>query len=66
VASHCKVQELSAISCAKMAKPIEMQFGMLRRVGPWNHVLHGGAGDPTVRSTFCGLANCKAQVLRVG
>jgi len=26
----------SAISCAKMAEPIEMQFRMLSRVGPGN------------------------------
>jgi len=34
--AHCKVQGLSAVSCAKTAEPIEMQFGMLSRVGPGN------------------------------
>ena len=29
------------MSCAKVAKPIEMQFGMLSWVGPRNHVLDG-------------------------
>jgi len=27
-AVHCKVQELSAVSCAKTAEPIEMPFGV--------------------------------------
>jgi len=31
------------VSCAKAAEPIEMQFGMLRLVGPGNHVLDGCA-----------------------
>jgi len=29
---HCKVQGLSAVSCAKTADPIEMRFGMISRV----------------------------------
>jgi len=29
------------MSCAKTAEPIEMQFGILSRVGPGNHVLDG-------------------------
>jgi len=33
---YFKVQGLSAVSCAKMAEPTEMQFGMLSRVGPGN------------------------------
>jgi len=41
----CKVQGLSAVSCAKTAEPIEMPFGTWARVGPWNHVLDGGP-DP--------------------
>jgi len=31
--AHCKVSD-SAVSCAKTAVSIEMQFGMLSRVGP--------------------------------
>ena len=31
------------MSCEKRAEPNEMQFGMLSPVGPWNHVLDGGA-----------------------
>jgi len=33
-AAHCKVQEHSAVSCAKTADPVEMLFGLLTRVGP--------------------------------
>jgi len=29
--------ELPAVSSAKMAEPIDMQFGMLSPVGPGNH-----------------------------
>jgi len=35
------VYELSAVSCAKMAEPIEVQFGMWTRMGPRKHVLDG-------------------------
>jgi len=38
--AHCEVWD-SAISCAKTAEPIEMQFWMLSQVGPGNHVLDG-------------------------
>jgi len=31
----------SASSCAKMAEPIKMPFGLWTRVGPRKHVLHG-------------------------
>ena len=36
--ARCKVQRLSAVSCAKTAEPIEMQFGTLSRVG---HTVQG-------------------------
>ena len=29
----------AAVSCAKMAEPIEMLFGIWTRVGPRNHIL---------------------------
>jgi len=32
----------SAMSCAKMAEPIEMPFELWTRVSPRKHVLHGG------------------------
>ena len=35
------------MSCAKMAEPIKMQFEILTRVGPGNHVLDGGPDAPT-------------------
>jgi len=34
------------VSLAKTAKPIEMPFGGLTRVGPWNHVLEGVENSP--------------------
>ena len=44
--AHCKVQELSAVICAKMAELIEMPFEMLSLVDLKNHILDGGT-DPT-------------------
>ena len=35
------------VSPARMAEPIEMQFGMLSQMTPGNHALHEGA-DPHV------------------
>ena len=40
--SYCKVQEQSAVICAKTAEPIEMPFGLWARMVPVNHVLDGG------------------------
>jgi len=34
---------VKTISCAKMAEPIEMPFGMWTRVGQRNHGLGGGS-----------------------
>ena len=45
-AAYCKVYGHSAVSCAKMAEPIEMPFGFRTGVGPRKHVLgwvHAGA-----------------------
>ena len=36
-----KVQGLSAVSCTKTVKPMEMPFGMWIRVGPRNYALDG-------------------------
>jgi len=36
-AAHCKVYKHSAVSCAKMSKPIKMPFGLTILVGPRNH-----------------------------
>jgi len=36
--THGKVQGHSAVSCAKMAEPIEMPFGLRARMGPGNRV----------------------------
>jgi len=37
---------VTLVSPAKMAEPIEMQFGLKTRVGPGNHVLDGGSDPP--------------------
>ena len=45
-AAHCKVQGLSAVSCAKTAELIKIAFGMQTRQLPRKHVLdevHTGA-----------------------
>jgi len=42
VASHCKLLRHSAVSSAKTAEPIEMQFAMLNWVVPGKHVLDVG------------------------
>ena len=39
--AHCKVYRLSAVSCAKMAKPITMPFEIWAWVGPRKHILDG-------------------------
>jgi len=41
-AKHCKVQEDSAVICAKTAEPIEVPFPLWARMRPRNHVLDGG------------------------
>jgi len=46
----------SVVSCAEMAEPIKMQFSMLSRVFPGNHVLHGGATWQIRLNCPCGLA----------
>ena len=38
---HCKVQGLSAVSCAKTAESLQMPFGMWTSVGPRKHLLDG-------------------------
>ena len=45
------------MSCTKTSEPIEMQFGMLRRVGRGNHVLDESGDVPT---EFGCLADVKA------
>ena len=38
---RCKVQRGSAVSCAQMAEPSEMPFGIWTWVGPVNRALDG-------------------------
>ena len=42
-AAHCKAYGLPVMTCAKMAEPLEMLFGLWTRVGRRKHVLDGGA-----------------------
>jgi len=53
----------SDVSGAKTAEPIQMQFGMLDRMGPENHVLDRGAKDPTGRGVWPIVKHCKAYIL---
>ena len=53
------------MSCAKTAEPIEMQFGMLSRVGPGNHELYEGADAPTKRGTF-GMSGRLKSIVKHG
>jgi len=46
-------QQYSAVSCATMAEPIEMPFGLCTRVGPRKHVLDG-VKIPCVKGHFLG------------
>jgi len=43
-AAHCKVYGHSAVSCAEMAEPIEMLFGLWTQVDPRKQLLHGDLG----------------------
>jgi len=59
---------VTVVSPAKTAEPIEMQFGMLRRVDPRNHVLDGGADAQMEEGTLLGerLVQCKHGILGTG
>jgi len=47
-------RSVTLVSPAKMAEPIEMQFGLRTRVGPGNHVLDSGPDPPVGRGKFLG------------
>jgi len=42
----------TVVSCAKMAEPIEMSFGLWAQVSSRNHVLDGDRDIPMQRSSF--------------
>jgi len=48
-ASHCK-----AVTCAKMAEPIVMPFGVWALTGPVNHDLDDGPDSPMETGNFGG------------
>jgi len=54
-AAHYNVYRRSVVSCAKMAEPIKMPFGLRIRAGPRNHVLDG------VQIPFMGMGNFKGE-----
>jgi len=51
---YCKVQEHSAVICAKTAERIEMPIGFLAWMGLRNHVLDRGPAPPIGRGNFKG------------
>jgi len=56
---------LSAVSCAKVAEPIEMQFGMRSPVGPRKHVLNGGTHRHNVANmTQPSMCSCDKEKRR--
>ena len=54
------------MSPAKTAEPIEIPFGVVTRIGPRNHVLHGGADPFRGRGNFWGrvAVHCKQIMLQ--
>jgi len=44
----------SAVSCAKMAEPIKMPFGLWTEVSQGKHVLHGRHLANTIEPSMCG------------
>jgi len=63
--SGCKVQGLSALSCAKMAESIKMQFRMLSRVDPGTCITWGVGRDTF--GVSCQLKTIvKQRILEVG
>ena len=61
---------VTTVSLAKAAEPIEMQFGILSRVGPENHVLNRGGDAPHGKGHFWGAwlieMHCKRRIFGVG
>ena len=59
--THCKVQSLSAVSCAKTAKPIHLPFRVWTRVGRrvhrFNHIRQLAPMCPCGRSRCRHLSN---------
>jgi len=59
--AHCKVEALSAVSCAEVAEPIELQVGLWTRVGrsknKFNHIRQVTPMCPHGRTHWRHLAN---------
>jgi len=51
-------RSVTLVSRAKTAEPIEMSFWFRIRVGPRNHVLHGGQLCPDGKGQFRGRRAC--------
>ena len=58
--THCKVCGHSAVTCAKIAEPIMMQFVLSAQSGSKNHEIHGDP-DPPREAAIVGerVAHCK-------
>jgi len=65
-----RARQHSAVGCAKIAKPVEMPFGLWTWVGQRKQVLHGGLGAHcrnlahTLEPSVCGgdAALCQITV----
>jgi len=52
--AHCKVQGLTAVSCAKTAEPTDFPFGLWTRVNQRKHKFnHIRQVAPMSRTTLC-------------
>jgi len=62
VEAHCKVQGHAMVSCAKMAKPIQMPFGKKTQMGSRNHELGGVPIPPWEWALLRGVCTIKSMV----
>jgi len=54
------------MSCAKMAEPIEMPFGLWTQMRPRKHVLHGGAHwRHLANTTELSMCSCDAAFCQI-
>jgi len=52
--AHCKYRDTLRFTCAKVAEPIEMPFGLWAWSGSRHHELDGGPDALTRRDSFGG------------
>jgi len=62
--AHCKVYGHSAVTCAKIAEPIVMQFGLWALSASRNHEIDGGSHPPRQEAIFGeSVAHCIVERL---